>query len=284
MSNSLSTDTALAGSALADTKICFIGGGNMATALASGLINNGMPARNITITDIHQPLLDQHAKNLGVQTSQDNKLAIQDADAIILAVKPQVMEQVLSPLKAPLGEQKSLLISIAAGITLTSLASWLGNSQAIVRCMPNTPALVGSGATGLHANPSVSPQQKSIAQAILQSTGIVEWFSDETALDAVTAVSGSGPAYFFLVMEAMIAAGEKLGLSAQASKNLTLQTALGAAQMALEADVEVSELRRRVTSPGGTTQAAIESLQASQLEAIFEQALTAARDKSIELG
>jgi pyrroline-5-carboxylate reductase len=193
------------------------------------------------------------------------------------------MKQVAQGISAAVQARKPLIISIAAGIEINSLDKWLGGNLAIVRCMPNTPALVQTGATALYATPQVSEAQRQQADQILKAVGIARWVDDEAQLDAVTAVSGSGPAYFFLVMEAMQAAGEQLGLAPDLARQLTLQTALGSAQMAIESDVDVAELRRRVTSPGGTTHEAISSFENNGLRELFLKALTAARDRSESL-
>ena len=265
------------------THITFIGAGNMASSIIGGLIAKGFSAENIIASDPYQPSLDNLATIAPVTTTQDNNSAIANADVVVLAVKPQVMKQVAESIAPAIQTKKPLIISIAAGIEMASLDKWLGGNLAIVRCMPNTPALVQSGATGLFASPTVSDAQRQQANDILGAVGIALWVDEESKLDAVTAISGSGPAYFFLVMEAMQATGEKLGLSTEQAKQLTLQTALGAAQMALASDVDAAELRRRVTSPAGTTEAAINSLQQAGLVELFDTALTAARDRSISL-
>ncbi|HVL00646.1 MAG TPA: pyrroline-5-carboxylate reductase, partial [Dongiaceae bacterium] len=221
--------------------------------------------------------------NLHVNTSRDNLTACQKADVIVLAVKPQVMADVIAPLKPIVSQRKPLIISIAAGITLAKLEGWLGADTAIVRCMPNTPALVEAGATGLYANANVSPAQREQARAIMASVGLALWLDNEDQIDAVTALSGSGPAYFFLVMEAMIAAGKAMGLSEQVARQLTLQTALGSSQMAITGSVEPAELRRRVTSPGGTTERAIGIMEQQGLRDTFMTALKGAYDRSKEL-
>jgi len=215
-----------------------------------------------------------------VNTSTINADIIATADVVILAVKPQVMRDVLAPLKDLLTSKKPLLISIAAGIESNSLQNWAGEAVPIVRCMPNTPALLQVGATGLYATSDVTSTQRETAETILSAVGIVVWANEESELDAVTAVSGSGPAYFFLLMEAMQQVGEQLGLSDEAAAQLTQQTALGAARMALESDVDVAELRKRVTSPNGTTQAAVESFQANDIHGMVEKALNAAFTRS----
>ena len=264
-------------------KITFIGAGNMASSLAGGMIAKGMDPINVTLSDINEQQLQNVRKQLQVNTTRDNINACQKADVVVLAVKPQVMGEVLSPLKELFEQRKPLVMSIAAGITLTQLESWIGADTPIVRCMPNTPALVETGATGLYANANVSQAQREQARSIMGAVGLALWVDNEDQIDAVTAVSGSGPAYFFLVMEAMIAAGKALGLSEQVAKQLTLQTALGSAQMAITSDVEPAELRRRVTSPGGTTERAIGIMEDQQLRDIFTEALQGAYQRSKEL-
>jgi pyrroline-5-carboxylate reductase len=263
--------------------LAFIGAGNMASALIGGLVKQGFTAQQITAADPYPAMLDKLKSVAPVSVTGDNIAAVSDADVVILAVKPQVMKQVLEPLAATLQQRRPLIISIAAGIEIASIERWLGGALPIVRCMPNTPALVQLGATGLFANAAVSAAQRDLADSILKAVGVALWVDSEAQLDAVTAVSGSGPAYFFLVMEAMQAAGEQLGLSSETAKLLTLQTALGAARMALDADVDTAELRRRVTSPNGTTERAIASFERDDLRAIFARALTDCRDRSQEL-
>jgi len=264
-------------------QLAFIGAGNMASALIGGLIKQGFSAERIIASDPLPAMLDKLRGVAPVRVTSDNIAAVAEADVVVLAVKPQVMKQVLQPLAKALQQRKPLIISIAAGIEIASIARWLGGDLPIVRCMPNTPALVQLGATGLFANASVSAEQKKLADSILRAVGIALWVDKEAQLDAVTAVSGSGPAYFFLVMEAMRDAGVKLGLSRDVAEQLTLQTALGAARMAVDSDVDVAELRRRVTSPNGTTERAIASFENDNLRAIFERALNACDARSREL-
>lgn len=266
-----------------NSKICFIGGGNMASSLIGGLISNHYNAELITVTDPDQNKLDHLAEQFSINTTTDNQTAVQHADVIVLAVKPQVLAEVCASIKDALQGKSTLIISIAAGIRSTDIDRWLGNNKAIVRCMPNTPSLIQAGATGLYANTQTSKTQKEVAEQILRAAGITLWVEDESLLDAVTAVSGSGPAYFFLFMEAMQRAGSQLGLDEQTAGLLAKQTALGAARMALEGEVEPATLRARVTSKGGTTAAAIASFEANNFTGIIQQALTAARDRAIEL-
>lgn len=263
--------------------IVFIGAGNMATSLIGGMVKQGVNAQQIWASDPHQENLDRLSNEFGIQTTQDNNQAIQNADVLVLAVKPQVMKSVLQASQAQLAHKQPLIISIAAGITLNSLETWSGTQLPIVRCMPNTPALIQQGASGLFANSVVTDQQKSLTESILNAVGISLWVKSEQDIDSVTAVSGSGPAYYFMVMEAMIEAGTKLGLTEDSARKLTLQTALGAAQMANESDVAPAELRRRVTSPGGTTEQAIKTFEEQGLRQIFNQAIQAAAKRSEEL-
>jgi pyrroline-5-carboxylate reductase len=269
------------------SQLAFIGGGNMASALIGGLVAKGIEAQQIIASDVLPESLQRLEAVAPVRTTTDNETAIANADVVVLAVKPQVMKQVLEPLAGTLQRRRPLLISIAAGIEIHSIEQWSGAAGGavlpIVRCMPNTPALVQLGATGLFANAAVSAAQRALAEKILSAVGIALWLDAEAQLDAVTAVSGSGPAYFFLVMEAMQAAGEQLGLAPDVARTLTLQTALGAARMALDSDVDVAELRRRVTSPKGTTERAIASFERDDLRGLFQRALTDCRDRSQEL-
>jgi len=263
--------------------IGFIGAGNMASALAGGMIAHGFPAGKIMLSDINIEQLHTAEKNFSLRTTQDNHEIVAHNDIIVLAVKPQVMQQVLEPIASLLVNKQPLLISIAAGITISSIKQWLGKDVPIIRCMPNTPALVKKGASALFANSLVNSNQKQKAAEIFHAVGIVEWLDTEDKIDAVTALSGSGPAYYFLMMEAMISAGIQLGLSPEIAKALTLQTALGSATMAQQSEFEVDELRRRVTSPNGTTEAALNSFKAAGFNAIIEHAMQAACQRSIEL-
>ncbi|URN88203.1 MAG: pyrroline-5-carboxylate reductase [Pseudomonas protegens] len=263
------------------TRIAFIGAGNMAASLIGGLRAKGLEASQIRASDPGEETRAKVAAEHGIQVFADNAEAIEGVDVIVLAVKPQAMKAVCQALRPSLKPQQ-LVVSIAAGITCSSMNSWLG-AQPIVRCMPNTPALLRQGVSGLYATAEVSAQQRQQAEELLSAVGIALWLDQEQQLDAVTAVSGSGPAYFFLLIEAMTAAGEKLGLPRETAAQLTLQTALGAAHMAVSSDVDAAELRRRVTSPAGTTEAAIKSFQANGFEALVEKALGAAAHRSAEM-
>ncbi len=267
------------------SNICFIGGGNMATSLIGGLIAQGHAADSISVSDPNESQRNQLEQQFSVNTFADCSAAIAGADIVVLAVKPQVMKEVAIMVAAAINEKakQPLFVSIAAGINLFSLQTWLGKEQAIVRCMPNTPSLIQLGASGLYANEQTSIVQKNLAETVLKAAGIVQWVQSEAEIDAVTAVSGSGPAYYFLLMEAMIDAGVELGLSRETASELTIQTAIGAAQMAKESDVDTAELRRRVTSPGGTTEQAINTFESAHLRDIVKAALNAANRRSGEL-
>lgn len=262
--------------------IGFIGAGNMASALIDGLIANGVQPSQMHASDTNAASLDVQATK-GVNTTDDNKAIIASCDAVILAVKPQVMADVLLPLQGSLESSVCLLVSIAAGISVASLQEWTHPGQAIVRCMPNTPALVQSGASALYANNNCSDAQKTQARELLEAVGIVCWLDNEKGMDAVTALSGSGPAYFFLLMEAMQEAAIGLGLDAKTAELLCHQTALGAAKLAQASTVDVSELRRRVTSPGGTTEAALRQFESDGFSAMVARALAKAARRSEEL-
>jgi pyrroline-5-carboxylate reductase len=262
--------------------IGFIGAGNMASALSGGMLARGFKPSQLALSDPSPEQLEPHRER-GVFTSTDNAEILARADVLVLAVKPQVMGAVLKPLAAQAQARQPLLISIAAGIPAASIAGWLGGNLPVVRAMPNTPALVQAGATGLYANELVSRAQRAEAEAILSAVGLTLWVESEALIDAVTAVSGSGPAYFFYLMEAMIAAGVGLGLDEKSARALTLQTALGAAQMAITSDVDPAELRRRVTSPGGTTEQAIAVMERATMRDTIATALKACADKGAAL-
>ena len=266
---------------MSKTRIAFIGAGNMAASLIGGLRAKGLEAAQIRASDPGAETRSKVAAEHGIAVFADNAEAIKDSDVVVLAVKPQAMKAVCEAIRPNL-KPNQLVVSIAAGITCASMNNWLG-AQPIVRCMPNTPALLRQGVSGLFATAEVSAEQRQQAEELLSAVGIALWLDEEQQLDAVTAVSGSGPAYFFLLIEAMTAAGVKLGLPADIAAQLTMQTALGAAHMAVASDVDAAELRRRVTSPAGTTEAAIKSFQAGGFEALVEKALGAAAHRSAEM-
>ena len=262
-----------------DSNICFIGGGNMAQALIGGLISRGLPATRITVSDPIEQVREL-LKEKEVHVTDNNIEAIRDANVVVLAVKPQVLAQVLKPLKGLFKDK--LIVSIVAGAEIRTISA-LTDSDLIVRVMPNTPALVQTGAHGLFANEAVDQTQRELASQILAATGLTLWVNSEEQIDAVTAVSGSGPAYFFYMMESMIRAGKNLGLDEKVATALTLQTALGAAQMAITSANTPGELRKNVTSPNGTTQAALEVFDRAQISQNIQAALAAAQKRSQEL-
>jgi pyrroline-5-carboxylate reductase len=268
---------------LNDKKIAFIGGGNMAQSLIGGLLNAGVDAAQITVADPDAAQRERVRKTHGVVAEDDNAAAVEGADVVILAVKPQVMHTAVAPLGVCFQARRPLLISIAAGVTVSALEHWLGARLPIVRTIPNTPALIGSGAAALFAGPGVSAEQRATAETILGAVGSTRWVAEESLMDAATAVSGSGPAYFFLMIELIETAARELGLDAETAHALTVQTALGAARMAKESGASAAELRRRVTSPGGTTAAALAVFEQEGLGRLVTDALRAARSRSGEL-
>jgi pyrroline-5-carboxylate reductase len=268
---------------MTDCTLAFIGGGNMAGSLIGGLVTDGWDPGRIRVADPDKDRTKQLAERFSVITSPDNSAVIEGADAVILAVKPQQLHGVATLIAPAIHRQRPVVISIAAGIRETALRDWLGEGTAIVRCMPNTPAMVQSGATALYANTRVSEAQRSLAESVLRAVGLTLWVDDEDQMDAVTALSGSGPAYFFLFMEALQTAGTRLGLEPDTARLLALQTAFGAAKMALESREDAATLRRQVTSPGGTTERAIEVFRQEGLEDTVLKALQAAAGRSREL-
>jgi pyrroline-5-carboxylate reductase len=266
-----------------DCKITFIGGGNMARSLIGGLIADGFNPQHIHVSDPEPLCLQALTDKYPVQTYSSNIDAAKDCDILILAVKPQQLQAVVKQLR-PDWNDNTLLISIAAGIRIDDIARWLEQEDAaIVRAMPNTPAMVQAGATALCANNAVSTQQHELAESILRAVGLTVWLDDEAQIDAVTALSGSGPAYFFLIMEAMEFAAIEMGLTPETARLLCLQTAFGSAKMALESDDSPQILRQKVTSPGGTTERAIHELEDGGMRGLFENALVAAALRSREL-
>lgn len=265
------------------SKIGFIGGGNMAASLIGGLVSDGFAAANITVAEPTEARRTELADQFGVNTTADNSELAASVDVVVLAVKPQVLREVCTGIAETLKGCAPLLLSIAAGIRGSDIDRWLGGNCAIVRSMPNTPSLLKSGATALFANQRVSNSQRELAEGIMRAVGLTLWVDDETQLDAVTALSGSGPAYFFLLIEMMQQSGIKLGLPEESARLLALQTAFGAAKMALESPDDPAELRRRVTSPGGTTERAIGILEQGGIRELLDKALSGARDRAAEL-
>lgn len=268
---------------LAAKKITFIGAGNMASAIFKGMLANGYPADHITATAPDEKTLLTLRHELGIHTTTDNVAAIADAEVVVLAVKPQIMKAVCAELREQAVKTRPLFISVAAGLHASTLNDWLGGEQAIVRCMPNTPSLVKTGASGLFALPSVSPEQQSFTDQLLSGIGIVEWVAEESLLDVVTAISGSGPAYFFMVFEMMEKAAIELGMPAEAARRLILQTGLGAVRMAQETGEEFEQLKRNVMSPKGTTERAIHTFEEEGIEALFLKAMKACADRAVEM-
>lgn len=263
--------------------LTFIGGGNMATSLIGGLIAGGCNAQTLWVADPDRSKLDTLHHRFGVNTTPDNLQAVQEAEVVILAVKPQQLKAVVTALRSKATPSRLLWLSIAAGVRSADLGRWLGGPAPIVRAMPNTPALVQAGATALFANPQVTAEQRQTAESVLRAVGLTLWLDKEELMEAVTALSGSGPAYFFLVMEVMEKAAIDLGLEPSTARLLTLETAFGAAKMALESEEDSASLRRRVTSPGGTTERAIAALEEAGIREAFSRALRAARDRSQEI-
>ncbi|WIO74145.1 pyrroline-5-carboxylate reductase [Porticoccaceae bacterium LTM1] len=262
--------------------IAFIGGGNMASSLIGGLLENGHPASAILATARSEQTRSALNEKFGIACMADNSEAAKRADVVVLAVKPQMMRDVCSSLTDALDHQP-LIVSVAAGITTDLIGNWLGGDHAIVRCMPNTPSQLHCGASGLFANSAVSAEQRKLAETLLSAVGIVEWVVNEDLMDAVTAIAGSGPAYYFLIMELMEKVGIELGLNPDTARQLTIQTALGAAKMAAQGDIEPAELRARVTSKKGTTDRAITTFLKEGLEDIMRKGITGARDRGREL-
>ncbi|HEU0197756.1 MAG TPA: pyrroline-5-carboxylate reductase [Nevskiaceae bacterium] len=261
--------------------IAFIGGGNMGAALATGLLARGWQADHLRILEPLAARREWLTQHLQVRATDTPSVALDRADAIVLAVKPQYLKEAVAPLQIKPG---TLVLSIAAGIRLASLRQWLGDGPRLVRCMPNTPALVGAGAAALCAAPDTPAEQRALAQALISAVGVCCWVEDEARIDAVTALSGSGPAYFFLLAEAMEAAGVALGLSADAAALLARQTLIGAGQLVAAESTPLAELRARVTSKGGTTAAALEDFARHDFRGAVADAMTAARNRSRELG
>lgn len=263
--------------------ITFIGGGNMARSLVGGLVGNGVSPASIRVADPSEAARRGLADDFGVAVFESAVEAVAGAGTWLFAVKPQVMREVCGTLRDAAQATQPLVVSIAAGITAGQLERWLGGELAVVRAMPNTPALLGAGVTGLFANARVDAQGRARAQSLLSPAGRTVWIEDEAKMDAVTAVSGSGPAYVFLLAEAMEVAAIAEGLPADAARTLVLQTVLGAARMLTESGEAPAELRRRVTSPGGTTHAAVETFEAGGLRELVAEAIGNATERGRQL-
>ncbi|MBH0084874.1 pyrroline-5-carboxylate reductase [Psychrobacter sp. SCQQ22] len=267
-------------SVLDNKKISFIGGGNMAQALISGLVSSGVNPELITVSAPSKETRDQYDKQQmnTVDASENPKAAVIGADIVVLAVKPQVMRQVVGEFADALDNQ--LVISVAAGLSTDLLSDMLGGYSNIVRAMPNTPSMIQMGATGLYGTDAISAEQKQLATAVVEASGLVVWVDDEAHMHAVTAVSGSAPAYMFYFIESMVDGAVALGLDKEKASALAMQTMLGAAKMAMNSDDTPAELRRKVTSPKGTTQAAVESMQANEIGRQISEAMKACSDRS----
>ena len=263
-------------------KITFIGGGNMAAALIGGLIGKGYAANGVHVVEIQADARARLAAQFGVACVDSMAAAALPAEAVVLAVKPQQMRAAALALRPRLGRE--LVISIAAGIRLVDLSRWLGGYATLVRCMPNTPALIGAGITGLYASGGVDPGQRALAESILGAVGATLWVPEENLLDPVTAISGSGPAYVFYFIEALQQAAQEMGFSAADARKLAVETFVGTARLAAQSPEHVATLRERVTSKGGTTERALGSMNADQVGALIVRALHAANQRAHELG
>ncbi len=268
---------------MTEHRIGFIGGGNMARSLIGGLVNNGFPPDGLCVCDVLAERRSELQAAFGVRAFTDNNDVVRACDVLVLAVKPQALRPALGSIAKTVREVRPLVISIAAGVRLQDIQRWAGDGLPIVRVMPNTPALVRSGASALFANEHVSDSQRDVAESLLRAVGVTAWLKDEEQLDTVTALSGSGPAYFFYLMEAMEAAAVDLGLDHETARLLTLETAFGASKLALETHEAFAELRRRVTSPGGTTEAAIGVFDRQRMSATIAAGVAAAQQRSKEL-
>jgi pyrroline-5-carboxylate reductase len=264
-------------------RIAFLGAGNMGRALIGGLLRSGRRAEQLSVGEPVPDVRAALARELGLSALADNREAIADAEIVVLAVKPQQLAAVLAPLAAQLATSRPLVISVAAGVRISTLESWCGTGVPVVRAMPNRPALIGAGVSGLYAPPGVGPSERAAAEQVLRSVGAVAWVSAEEALDVVTALSGSGPAYFFLLAELMAEAAEELGLDAETARRLAAATLHGAGLLAQAGDGDLARLRAEVSSPGGTTAAAVATLEGAKLRDTVRAALDAATRRCREL-
>lgn len=266
-----------------DLTIGFIGAGNMASALIGGMINRGREAARIMVFDPDDSKTNALSERFSISVAADNAQVLRDCDVVVLAVKPQVMRDVLTPLAPDVPASPPLFISVAAGIRIGSIEQWLGQALGVIRVMPNTPSLVGVGAAGLYANDRVSADQRAAAETLMQSVGITAWVDDEQQLDTVTGIAGSGPAYFMLFMEAMVQAAVARGLDRDTAHTLVVQTCRGAAELAHQSPESLEQLRINVTSPGGTTERALSTMQEAGIDDIIRRAVDAAADRADEL-
>jgi pyrroline-5-carboxylate reductase len=268
---------------MSEKKIGFIGGGNMAQSLIGGLINSGISPETIWVAEPLAPLRTKLKSKFGVKVSAENSEVAEVVALLVLAVKPQIMEEAIASLKDTVALKSILMISMAAGIDINSIETWFGGDPAVVRVMPNTPALIGAGISGLFANSQVTDDDRESAEQIMRAVGNIVWLENEGQLNLVTAVSGSGPAYFFYLMEAIERVAVGSGLDPTTARALTVETAIGAGRLALASSDSLAVLRKQVTSPGGTTEAAINSLDESQVSESVGKAVNAAKARSEEL-
>jgi pyrroline-5-carboxylate reductase len=268
---------------MSNKQLAILGGGNMGRALIGGILRRGTRPEHITVGESSQAACDALAADFGVQTTTDNAAAVEPASVVVVAVKPQVAGSVLTPLQPSLQRTRPLVISVAAGIRVAALESWCGPGVPVARAMPNRPALVGAGATGLFAPVNVGSAQREAAERVMQAVGEVVWVATEDDLDVVTALSGSGPAYFFLLAELLMQGATDLGLEPAAARRLAIATLHGAGQLVHASDGDLARMRAEVTSKGGTTEAALKQLDAADLRAIVARALEAATRRSREL-
>ena len=268
---------------MSEKKIGFIGGGNMAQSLIGGLINSGISPETIWVAEPLAPLRTKLKSKFGVKVSAENSEVAEVVTLLVLAVKPQIMQEAIASLKDTVALKSILMISVAAGIDIRSIETWLGGDPAVVRVMPNTPALIGAGISGLFANSQVTDDGRESAEQIMRAVGNIVWLENEGQLNLVTAVSGSGPAYFFYLMEAIERVAVGSGLDPTTARALTVETAIGAGRLALASSDSLAVLREQVTSPGGTTEAAINSLDENQVSKSVGRAVNAAKDRSEEL-
>ncbi len=269
---------------MSNNTVGFIGGGNMTRAIATGLLQSGFDVSKLLISEPLEQQRERLADDFkGALVSSSNDAIVRDASCVVLATKPQVLPAVCRNLAAAAQQSRPLFVSIAAGVRCADIDHWLGGDLAIVRVMPNQPALIRRGVSGIYANQRASADDVARASRIMEAVGAVVAVDREEDIDTVTAISGSGPAYFFLLIEMLATAAEELGLSADAASMLALQTAAGAAELATQSDEPMQALIARVRSPGGTTAAALDRLEDDDIRAIFRRAITAARDRAIEL-
>lgn len=269
---------------MSDKRVGFIGGGNMTLAIAGGLLGSGFPASNIAIAEPSAEQRARLAKSLaGVATSDDNAAIANNVDCVVLATKPQVLADVCRDLAASVQEKRPLILSIAAGIRSTDIEAWLGGNLAVIRVMPNQPAFLGLGVSALFANDNCGHADRELATTIMAAVGKAVQVDTENDIDSVTAISGSGPAYFYLLIDMLVQTAISMGLDATTARTLAVETAVGAAALAASSEDAMDDLIARVRSPGGTTAAALDSLEQQDVRAIFASALTAARDRATVL-